>query len=383
MKKRKKSSRDNNIFVLGIVTVLAVASIGAYYLTKNTFAQAAVSVYMAPAGKCSDTGAKATLGRTSTAPVCTTSKAQSVLADLKAEGKANGDVYVRLASGTYMTNTFGGVLKTTANKGKKFYVVPSWYSGPNTSVAGKTLPTIRCHAAGSYGLSVTKGSEGMAVVSLLNINTCTNGLNVGGDFSYACNRPGSGLDYVTGAVGSPQNNLTVHRVTIERIGNKYIKKTAAQKAADKAAGRSTADAGNYALNLNNANTVIITSSNFRYNENVAISNKNEPVLMHSIYAKQSSNVRIAGNAFNYVSGDPIRLRHVNKNVALRSNTFTRSGSTSIASDWHITKKLVQTGGAAYANSCLERPSQKPIFDRNNVGKTYLKKPVKLWSASAS
>lgn len=364
-----KHERFSKRFKLAaLASIVAVACFGVYQLSLSYAAPAETSIYMAPIGKCNTTNA-GNNGRVATLPICTATQVQLLVAALKSEGKAKGNIYLRMASdkGSYNApQSFGSPLYSVAEPGYTFFVVPTWYTGPDTPVNGRPLPHITCSGvAGHYGMRVNRQILSNVNLSMLRVSHCTNGVafNTTG-FSAACpagTPPRSGP--IIGRIGPAMPSVALHRTTIEYIGNKYA----------------PGAFGEVALNVNNVRNLRVTNSNMRYHENLG----DKQGYIHSMYLKATSDVRIITTGFTSVSGSAVRMRHDNNLVAMRDVKFTKAGSTSTTEDWHVGKKRINNTG--YEKACIELPSRQPArFDNVKIyGGSYNGNAVPRYRASGS
>ncbi|MGJ5826525.1 right-handed parallel beta-helix repeat-containing protein [Streptomyces ossamyceticus] len=67
--------------------------------------------------------------------------------------------------------------------------------------------------------------------------------------------------------------------------------------------------------------------------------------MHGVYLVNTTGSTIAGNTFSSITGDPVRIRDGSRDNSVTGNTFTRSGTYAIFSEWRDHKKG-ETCGAA-------------------------------------
>lgn len=93
--------------------------------------------------------------------------------------------------------------------------------------------------------------------------------------------------------------------------------------------------------------------------------------MHGIYLVRTSGSTISGNRFEYVTGDPVRVRASSDNL-VSGNKFYRSGSYATFSEWRDTTK---GEGCGKGN----------VFSENIYGNSYgnKKKPMILWGGKGS
>ncbi|MEV5544773.1 right-handed parallel beta-helix repeat-containing protein [Streptomyces sp. NPDC052309] len=55
--------------------------------------------------------------------------------------------------------------------------------------------------------------------------------------------------------------------------------------------------------------------------------------MHGVYMVKTSGSTITGNTFSSISGDPVRIRNASSRNTVSDNTFTKSGTYALFSEW--------------------------------------------------
>ncbi len=112
----------------------------------------------------------------------------------------------------------------------------------------------------------------------------------------------------------------------------------------------------------------------RYNWFTAVENRaaDGPELLHALYlAHNASNNEIMFNAFERVSGDPIRLRDFCNDNRIRGNVFVYSGADAMVGDWYQNAEVVPAYMDSYAaTGRYECPSWENEVLYNYYNKSY-------------
>ncbi|MFC9619964.1 right-handed parallel beta-helix repeat-containing protein [Streptomyces sp. NPDC056930] len=80
-----------------------------------------------------------------------------------------------------------------------------------------------------------------------------------------------------------------------------------------------------AIHVQNSSGIVIRKNSFSRLSNGAN--------MHGVYLVRTSGSVITGNTFSSISGDPVRIRDGSRNNTVSGNTFTKSGTYAMFSEW--------------------------------------------------
>lgn len=311
-----------------------------------------LDIHLAPAGRCSQSGDASSVETA----VCTLGRAQQRLLDLREQGGADADITVRFAPGRYEAEPF--YWRVWARPGHTLRFAPDWWEPGEQPAAGADRPEFRGTGTTSdHWLSLVRpeaaAREPVGAVQFLHLDVTghTNGIMVNGGM-HLDGDPGEQAT----AVGPAVPEVVVDDVRLHGLGNRR---------------RASGPRNESALALRNVATGTVVRCRFEDVANAA----GEEQFAHAVYAMGSSSVVIEDNVFEYVSGDPIRLRNDNQDFVVSDNVFRRSGSRAMVSDWHLDREAARDRGSQW-----ETPSQRPSMSGNDVGTGYSGGDVVAWRA---
>ncbi|MET8282251.1 right-handed parallel beta-helix repeat-containing protein [Micromonospora sp. NPDC005174] len=119
------------------------------------------------------------------------------------------------------------------------------------------------------------------------------------------------------------------------------------------------------VHVKNSSGIVIKNNVFS-----RLSNKGN---MHGIYLVNTTGSRITGNTFSSITGDPVRIRNGSNNTTVSGNTFVKSGTYAVFSEW---------SDPAKGEKVCSRGS---TFKNNRYGTAYSGKSIKLirWGGKGS
>lgn len=114
------------------------------------------------------------------------------------------------------------------------------------------------------------------------------------------------------------------------------------------------------LDLVNSSGNLIDNNHFVHQENTG----SDGGLLHGVYlAHHSDSNTVRNNRFSYISGDPIRARNDSNHNNVYGNTFERTGTKGLYSDWFCDT----ANGCVTPNNPRECASHGNLFhDNNNI-----------------
>lgn len=229
------------------------------------------------------------------------------------------DYVVEMAPGDTLQEALDRVVSATDGEGvNEIRVAAGSYSGAAVWT-GQLLGTIRIMGDGAvfngggadgYWLDISPaGGGGTVEVSGVTVTDYANGLRVSGGYSYHTRGA------LASTTGSPVT-VTVSDVSMSRLGSAY-----------------STGPGFAAIHLLNA-AGSVSGSTF---ESLGSGGG-----MHAIYAV-ASDLDVIGNSFGYVSGDPVRYRHLSTGV-VSSNSFAYPGLYAQVSTWFCDAECAEENG---------------------------------------
>ncbi|WP_172638810.1 right-handed parallel beta-helix repeat-containing protein [Streptomyces tailanensis] len=119
------------------------------------------------------------------------------------------------------------------------------------------------------------------------------------------------------------------------------------------------------VHVKNSSGIVIKKNTF--------SNLRNKGHMHGVYLYRTTGSTITGNKFSSISGDPVRIRDRSSRNTVSGNTFTKSGTYAMFSEWRDTAKGEVCGSGGN------------VFKNNKYGIGYYGKPVPLtlWGGKGS
>lgn len=319
--------------------LLAILAAAVVLFASPAHADAPFTVWLSPTG--SDTGEG-----TQAAPVLTLARAEDIV---RAASPA-GDVEIRIHAGTYVA---GQVTWDFYIPGHTISFMPDDFEIGGNAASIAARPVFQ-----------TDGSPGYWLVAKIPTSwTSSAPLVAGLRFYYLqVQRYGQGglmfygrTSVVDGYLvpGAGLNGNTVAGMIFQEIGSAW-----------------TPEIGYGGISLSNSSNNYIGNSHFSHLEDVAPSQ----AAIHGIYALHgSSNNTITNNAFNTISGHPMRTRDRSSGNNVYGNTFTLTGGAGY-SEWFCD----ETCAAANPGSVLECASQGNVFHNNTLVSAYDGSYLKSW-----
>ncbi|GAA2190993.1 right-handed parallel beta-helix repeat-containing protein [Micromonospora lupini] len=119
------------------------------------------------------------------------------------------------------------------------------------------------------------------------------------------------------------------------------------------------------VHVKNSSGIVIKKNVFS-----RLSNKGN---MHGVYLVNTPGSSITGNTFSSITGDPVRIRDGSNNTTVSGNTFVKSGTYAVFSEWSDPTK---------GDTVCSRGS---VFKNNRYGTSYSGKSIKLvrWGGKGS
>lgn len=350
----KRMTARNAVASVLVFVLLVLGNTSAYAVPTPAPAKNAtklITLYVAPQKSCSANN-NATSQKTA---VCTLAQASDIADKMWANGRARGNVDVRIAPGEYApASTATHTWSFAPAKGAKVRIIPTWYT---TDAAAAVRPvsdypyfngkTVTQKSSRPLAIRPDKNFGGEYELAYVRAENFNNGVLVdGGWIGDPDDSGGDALPGVFRGKNAPMK-VTVRDSVLRNIGNIH----------------SLAPTDSYAaLHLINTKGAVVRGVLFEnIEEDVATYGHH----LHAIYGYGSTSTTVKANTFIRVSSDPIRMRDSSHDWYVTGNTFKRAGYAANTSEWYCN---VECAGKREKQRFAECPSIAPTITHNTTDK---------------
>lgn len=314
-----------------------------------------VTIYMAPAGSCSDSRT----GATPAQALCTPAAVSNKLNKMFSPGADFANrVYIRLVTGkgTYGISRGSATFSFAPPRGTTVYIVPDWFSVSNPDVVNKARNpvfagsstnwshpfniTTTVKARDGKNLFVNRG--GRYYVGNLTVQRFNNGIGINmGSFleddvldpvstkwtrSTYLKSKDSWLGEGRSA-SAPMKGAVIANSVFDKVGSEF---TPVKSEKDPKTGKYTAVSFGV-IRPWNTKGLVIKNSTFTD----SLGDPGNTSHHHAVYGNDTIDLLVQNSSFKHNDGDAIRLRHGGRGfIRVMNSDFTRAGAYANVSSWH-------------------------------------------------